>query len=182
VTAASSSSPDLVCRELGEVGSLRHALLWYLTRAGIPERREGFADCEQTTCLVAMSAQRQNRMRPRCRVARKTDKSARCGWMPLVPAFDHRFGWPLVPAVVTVFGNTLIVLSFVMFFFILKATSYAAWTCRVEGEQPDIPSGALRTRPASDVHASANFTRRHTLALASWWRILLIVPFFPVPV
>jgi hypothetical protein len=46
----------------------------------------------------------------------------------VLPALDHRFGWsPVVPAMSLV-GDAIIVLSFVLFSFVMKSNSYAAST------------------------------------------------------
>jgi protein-S-isoprenylcysteine O-methyltransferase Ste14 len=57
------------------------------------------------------------------------------------PAFDHRFGWSPVAPTTSLIGNALVALSFVIFFFVLKANSYAASTIQVEEGQPVISSG-----------------------------------------
>jgi len=48
--------------------------------------------------------------------------------MFMFPAFDHRFGWSPVAPVVSVIANTMIVLSFLLFFVVMKSNSYAAST------------------------------------------------------
>jgi protein-S-isoprenylcysteine O-methyltransferase Ste14 len=98
----------------------------------------------------------------------------------LFPAFDHRFGWSPVPVVVTVIGNMLVVLSFVIFFFVLKANSYAASTIRVEEGQPVISSGPYALVRHPMYTGALVLLTGIPLALGSWWGVLLIVPFFPV--
>ena len=98
----------------------------------------------------------------------------------LFPAFDHRFGWSPVPVVVTVIGNMLVVLSFVIFFFVLKANSYAASTIRVEEGQPVISSGPYALVRHPMYTGALILLAGIPLALGSWWGVLLIVPFFPV--
>ena len=59
----------------------------------------------------------------------------------IVPAFDHRFGWSPVAPAVSILGDALVAFSFLIFFFVLKANSYAASTIQVEVGQPVISSG-----------------------------------------
>src|SRR6478672_11442392 len=40
------------------------------------------------------------------------------------PAFDHRFGWSPVAPVVSVIADAMIVLSFLLFFAVMKSNSY----------------------------------------------------------
>ena len=61
--------------------------------------------------------------------------------MFLFPAFDYRLGWSPVPSYVSVIGNALIVLSFIIFFSVMKTNSYAASTIQVEEGQPVISTG-----------------------------------------
>ena len=96
------------------------------------------------------------------------------------PAFDHRFGWSPVAPTTSLIGNALVALSFVIFFFVLKANSYAASTIQVEEGQPVISSGpyALVRHP---MYVGALILIAGTpLALGSWWGVLLIIPFLPI--
>jgi DNA-binding transcriptional LysR family regulator len=56
VRFARPSSPDLVCRKLGEVGFSLYASPRYLARAGTPERRKGLAGCDLITFTGAPAA------------------------------------------------------------------------------------------------------------------------------
>jgi protein-S-isoprenylcysteine O-methyltransferase Ste14 len=98
----------------------------------------------------------------------------------VVPAFDHRFGWSPVPPAVSILGDALVAFSFLIFFLVLKANSYAASTIKVEEGQPVISSGpyALVRHP---MYSGALVLIAGTpLALGSWWGVLLLVPFLPV--
>ena len=54
----------------------------------------------------------------------------------VLPAFDHRFGLSPVAPVVSVVANAGIVLSFLLFFLVMKSNTYAASTIQVEEGQP----------------------------------------------
>ena len=59
----------------------------------------------------------------------------------VLPAFDHRFGWSPVAPVVSVIANAMIVLSFLLFFVVMKSNSYAASTIQVEEGQSLVSAG-----------------------------------------
>jgi protein-S-isoprenylcysteine O-methyltransferase Ste14 len=100
--------------------------------------------------------------------------------MFLFPTFDHRFGWSPVPAYVSIIGNALIVLSFVMFFFVMKANSYAASTIQVEEGQPVISTGPYAYVRHPMYAGALVLLAGVPLALDSWWGLLLILLFMPV--
>src|SRR5215510_2735771 len=49
----------------------------------------------------------------------------------MLPALDHRFGWSPVAPALSLLADAIIVLSFVLFFLVMKANSYAASTIQV---------------------------------------------------
>ncbi|MDQ0561912.1 protein-S-isoprenylcysteine O-methyltransferase Ste14 [Rhizobium mesoamericanum] len=59
----------------------------------------------------------------------------------VLPAFDHRFGWSPVAPVVSVIANAVIVLSFLLFFAVMKSNPYAASTIQMEEGQPVVSTG-----------------------------------------
>lgn len=98
----------------------------------------------------------------------------------VIPAFDHRFGWSPVTSSVSIFGNSLVVLSFVIFFFVMKANSYAAATIQIEEGQPVISTGLYAFVRHPMYSGALVMLAGMPLALGSWWGVLLIVPFLPV--
>jgi protein-S-isoprenylcysteine O-methyltransferase Ste14 len=96
------------------------------------------------------------------------------------PAFDYRFGWSPVPAYVSVIGNALVALSFVVFFFVMKANSYAAATIRVEEGQPVISTGPYAIVRHPMYSGCLVLLAGVPLALGSWWGVFLIIPFLPI--
>ena len=97
----------------------------------------------------------------------------------VVPAFDHRFGWSPVAPVVSVIANAMIVLSFLLFFVVMKSNSYAASTIQVEEEQPVVTTGPYAYVRHPMYSGALLLLAAMPLALGSWWSILLVVPFFP---
>ena len=98
----------------------------------------------------------------------------------MLPAFDHRFGWSLVAPVVSVIANAMIVLSFLLFFVVMKSNSYAASTIQVEEGQPVISTGPYAYVRHPMYSGALLLVAAMPLALGSWWSALIIVPFFPV--
>src|SRR5579862_9683332 len=96
------------------------------------------------------------------------------------PAFDHRFGWSPVSPLVSVIANTTIVLSFLLFFVVMKSNSYAASTIQVEEGQPVVSTGPYAYVRHPMYSGALLLLVAMPLALGSWWSILLVVPFFPV--
>jgi protein-S-isoprenylcysteine O-methyltransferase Ste14 len=98
----------------------------------------------------------------------------------VLPAFDHRFGWSPVAPVVSVIANAMIVLSFLLFFVVMKSNSYAASTIQVEEGQPVVSTGPYAYVRHPMYSGALLLLAAMPLALGSWWSVLLVVPFFPV--
>src|SRR5579863_3317949 len=98
----------------------------------------------------------------------------------VLPAFDHRFGWSPVAPVVSVIANGMIVLSFRLFFLVMKSNSYAASTIQVEEGQPVVSTGPYAYVRHPMYSGALLLVAAMPLALGSWWSVLLVVPFFPV--
>ena len=98
----------------------------------------------------------------------------------VLPAFDHRFGWSPVAPVVSVTANALIVLSFLLFFVVMKSNTYAASTIQVEEGQPVVSTGLYAYVRHPMYSGAVLLLAAMPLALGSWWSVLLVVPFFPI--
>jgi len=95
------------------------------------------------------------------------------------PAFDHRFGWSLVPPYVSVAGDILVLLGFVLTFVVILENSYAASTIQVaEGQQ--VVSTGLYAYVRHPMYAGVlPMLVGMPLALGSCWGLfglVLIVP------
>jgi protein-S-isoprenylcysteine O-methyltransferase Ste14 len=98
----------------------------------------------------------------------------------VLPAFDHRFGWSPVAPVVSIIANAVIVLSFLLFFVVMKSNSYAASTIQVEEGQPVVSTSPYAYVRHPMYSGAFLLLAAMPLALGSWWSVLLVVPFFPV--
>jgi protein-S-isoprenylcysteine O-methyltransferase Ste14 len=96
----------------------------------------------------------------------------------VLPAFDHRFGWSPVGPTVSIAADAVVALSFVLFFLVMKANSYAASTIQVEKEQPVISIGPYAYVRHPMYSGVLLFMAAIPLALGSWWGVLLVAPFF----
>jgi protein-S-isoprenylcysteine O-methyltransferase Ste14 len=98
----------------------------------------------------------------------------------LVPALDRRFGWSSVPPSVVVVGYALVALAFAIFFYVLRANSYAASTIQVFEGQTVASNGpyALVRHPMYSGALILLFGM--PLALGSWWGLPIAVLFLPV--
>src|SRR5262245_7808108 len=97
----------------------------------------------------------------------------------VVPAFDHRFMWSPVSPYVSVIGNLLVVLGFVLVYFVIRENSYAASTIQVAEGQTVVSTGpyAIVRHP---MYAGAIPLLIGTpLALGSWWGLFALGLFMP---
>ena len=99
--------------------------------------------------------------------------------MLVVPALDHRYGWSYVPAYLTIIGNILMAIGFLIIFFVYKQNTFTSATIEVYPEQKVVTTGmyALIRHP---MYFGALFLFiGMSLTLASWWDFavyLLIMP------
>jgi protein-S-isoprenylcysteine O-methyltransferase Ste14 len=59
----------------------------------------------------------------------------------VLSAFDHRFGWSPVAPLLSIIADAVIVVSFILFFLVMKSNTYAASTIQVEQGQPVVSAG-----------------------------------------
>jgi protein-S-isoprenylcysteine O-methyltransferase Ste14 len=97
----------------------------------------------------------------------------------VVPAFDRRFGWSRLPAVISLAGDALIALSFVGFWRVMKENRFSAATVQIAGDQRVISSGPYALVRHPMYAAAVPMIVAIPLALGSWWGLLGLVLFFP---
>jgi protein-S-isoprenylcysteine O-methyltransferase Ste14 len=100
--------------------------------------------------------------------------------LPILSGLDRRFGWSQVSPLISLIGDALLVLSFIMFYFVFRENSYGASNVRVEQGQKVISTGpyALVRHPMYDGAIVMGIGM--ALALGSWWALVLLVIMIPV--
>jgi protein-S-isoprenylcysteine O-methyltransferase Ste14 len=95
--------------------------------------------------------------------------------LPILSGLDRRFGWSQMPPLISLIGDALLVLSFIMFYIVFRENSYGASNVRVEQGQKVISTGpyALVRHPMYD--GSIVMGIGMVLALGSWWALVLLV-------
>jgi protein-S-isoprenylcysteine O-methyltransferase Ste14 len=99
--------------------------------------------------------------------------------MLVVPALDHRWGWSYMPAYLTIFGNILIAIGFLIIFFVYKRNTFTSATIEVYAEQKVVTTGmyALVRHP---MYFGALFLFiGMSLALGSWWDFAVYLIMMP---
>lgn len=97
----------------------------------------------------------------------------------VVPALDRRFGWSPAPPYVSLVGDVLVGLSFLLVFLVFKANTYAASTIQVAAGQQVISTGPYALVRHPMYAGSLPLLLGMPLALGSWLgllALLLIVP------
>jgi len=95
--------------------------------------------------------------------------------MMVLSAFDRRFGWSSVPAVVCIIGDVLVVSGLSLAILVVMQNSYAAATIRVE-EGQKLASGGLYKLVRHPMYAGSLILMVGIpLALGSYWGLLASV-------
>ncbi|MBI1258257.1 MAG: isoprenylcysteine carboxylmethyltransferase family protein [Chloroflexi bacterium] len=93
--------------------------------------------------------------------------------MMLVSALDQRFGWSQVPAVVSVIGLVLIVVSYYIYYRVFRENSYAASTVQTFEGQQVISTGMYGLVRHPKYVGDLFLVGGIPLALGSWWGLLI---------
>jgi protein-S-isoprenylcysteine O-methyltransferase Ste14 len=97
----------------------------------------------------------------------------------VVPAFDHRFGWSRVPTYISLMGDALVAIGFLIVFFVVKVNTYAASTIQVAEGQKVVSTG-LYTYIRHPMYAGSFPILIGTpLGLGSWWGLYALIVFVP---
>lgn len=100
--------------------------------------------------------------------------------MMVVPGLDHRWHWSSVPVWLVLLANAGIILSFVIFFVVMKQNSYAAATIKVEAGQPLVSTGIYAVVRHPMYSGALILMICMPLALGSYWTLLILIPALPV--
>ncbi len=99
--------------------------------------------------------------------------------IPIVSAFDHRFGWSEMPPAMALAGDALMLLGWLAVFFVFKENSFASATIELAPDQKVISTGpyALIRHPMYTGGLVLLFAI--PIALGSWWGALVLIPMLP---
>lgn len=99
--------------------------------------------------------------------------------MLVIPALDHRFRWSPVSAYLSLLGDALVVLGFLIIFLVYKENTFASATIEIASDQKVISTGpyAIVRHP---MYSGAMFLLiGMPLSLGSWLGILVFLLFMP---
>jgi protein-S-isoprenylcysteine O-methyltransferase Ste14 len=91
-------------------------------------------------------------------------------------AFDHRMGWSVVPAWVSLLGNVLVVAGLGIAMVVIAQNGYAASTVRVETGQQVVSGGVYKFIRHPMYVGSLIMMFGMPLALGSYWGLLFVIP------
>jgi protein-S-isoprenylcysteine O-methyltransferase Ste14 len=94
----------------------------------------------------------------------------------LLPAIDHRCGWSRMPPYVSLAGDLLVALGFLLVFFVLKENSYASAIIEVGADQKTITTGPYAIVRHPMYIGALIMLFGVPLALGSWSGLLTIIP------
>jgi protein-S-isoprenylcysteine O-methyltransferase Ste14 len=94
----------------------------------------------------------------------------------VVPAIDHRFAWSTVPPFVTVAGDILVALGFLVIFFVFKENTFASAIIEVGSGQKVITTGPYALVRHPMYSGALVMLLGEPLALGSWWGLFTIIP------
>ena len=94
----------------------------------------------------------------------------------ILPSLDHRFSWSAVPLPITITGDILVALGFLIVFLVFKANTFTAATIAVTLDQEVISTGPYAA-VRHPMYAGALVMLFGTpLALGSWWGLAMFIP------
>ena len=97
----------------------------------------------------------------------------------VVPALDRRFMWSSVPAWVSVLGDILVTLGFLLVYFVIRENSYTASTIQVAEGQTVISTGPYAVVRHPMYAGVLPLLIGTPLALGSWWGLGALIFFMP---
>jgi protein-S-isoprenylcysteine O-methyltransferase Ste14 len=98
----------------------------------------------------------------------------------VIAGFDRRELWSGVPAYVSVAGNVLVAIGWVVIYFVFRENSFTSATIEVAPDQRVISTGPYSVVRHPMYSGSLLYLIGMPLALGSWWALLAIIAFIPV--
>lgn len=98
----------------------------------------------------------------------------------VISALDYRFGWSPMPAYVSLAGNALVVLGFLINGFVFRENSYGASNVRTEEDQKVISTGPYALVRHPMYVGVLVMVIGVPVALGSWWGLTVLALTVPV--
>jgi protein-S-isoprenylcysteine O-methyltransferase Ste14 len=98
----------------------------------------------------------------------------------VVPGLDHRFGWSSVPSYISIAGDVLFVLGWIIIFFVFKENTFTSSTIEVAADQHVISTGPYAIVRHPMYSGSLLYVLAMPIALGSWWGLWVILLMMPV--
>lgn len=95
-------------------------------------------------------------------------------------AFDHRFAWSPVPPYISLAGDVLVALGFLIDFFVFKENSYGASNIRTGEDQRVVTTGPYALMRHPMYGGVLVMVIGVPLALGSWWGLGIVALMTPV--
>src|SRR5262249_19733271 len=97
----------------------------------------------------------------------------------IISAVDHRYGWSQVPPWLVVLGDCCVILSYGIFFWVMRENSFAAATVQVAQGQKVISTGPYSTVRHPMYAGALVLMAGIPLALGSYWALLVMLAGLP---
>lgn len=94
----------------------------------------------------------------------------------VIPAFDYRFGWSQVPAVVSIVGLAFVAIGLGLAMAVVLQNRYASANITVEHDQPLVTTGLYSLVRHPMYCGTIIMMIGMPLALGSYWALLLAIP------
>ena len=94
----------------------------------------------------------------------------------IFPPIDHRHGWSTVPPFVSIIGDVLVALGFLIIYFVFKANTYASAVIETSADQKIITTGPYAFVRHPMYSGALVMLLGVPVALASYWGLLTIIP------
>ena len=93
----------------------------------------------------------------------------------LFSGLDYRFGWSHMPPIISLVGDALIALSFIVYIIVFKENSFAASSIQTFEDQTVISTGLYGIVRHPKYVGDLILTLGMILALGSWWGLIFFV-------
>jgi len=98
----------------------------------------------------------------------------------VLPPLDHRFGWSSVPSYISIIGDVLVVLGWLIIFFVFRENSYTSATIEVASDQKVVSTGPYSIVRHPMYSGSLLYMLGIPIALGSWWSVMILFLLLPV--